>query len=174
MSSLINNISQNGDMQAMIVSMFNKINNATINSAQSASLKDEKSVSTSDFVKSLEEQLQKSVDTKVLENSNARNSALGIPAGMRVDEENNIIKESYQELLKTIMEKLDENSDGKISSEEMSNLKDQLVQSGNPETTGTLASSNAGDFLKTQASKFIQKLIDKYKDNSESILGIFV
>ena len=52
MSSTINSIAQNSDMQAMIVSMFNKINNATINAGQNKS--DEKSISSADFVKALE------------------------------------------------------------------------------------------------------------------------
>ena len=97
-----------------------------------------------------------------------------MPAGMKIDEDNNIIKESYKELLQSIMENLDENSDGKISQDEMKNFVNKLSQSGNTETTGTLASSNAFDFIKNQAGTFIQKLIDNYKDNGGSILGISV
>lgn len=171
MSSTINSIAQNSDMQAMIVSMFNKINNATINAGQNKS--DEKSISSADFVKALEKQLQKSTESVGENNQNSSNQ-IGMPAGMKIDEDNNIIKESYKELLQSIMENLDENSDGKISQDEMKNFVNKLSQSGNTETTGTLASSNAFDFIKNQAGTFIQKLIDNYKDNGGSILGISV
>ena len=171
MSSTINSIAQNNDMQAMIVSMFNKINNATISAGQNKT--DEKSISSVDFVKALEKQLQKSTES-VNENNQNSNNQVGMPAGMKIDEDNNLIKESYKELLQSIMENLDENSDGKISQDEMKNFVNKISQSGNTETTGTLASSKAFDFIKNQAGTFIQKLIDNYKDNGGSISGIFV
>jgi len=171
MSSTINSIAQNNDMQAMIVSMFNKINNATISAGQNKT--DEKSISSVDFVKALEKQLQKSNES-VNENNQNSNNQVGMPAGMKIDEDNNLIKESYKELLQSIMENLDENSDGKISQDEMKNFVNKISQSGNTETTGTLASSKAFDFIKNQAGTFIQKLIDNYKDNGGSISGIFV
>ena len=98
MSSTINSIAQNSDMQAMIVSMFNKINNATINAGQNKS--DEKSISSADFVKALEKQLQKSTESVGENNQNSSNQ-IGMPAGMKIDEDNNIIKESYKELLQS-------------------------------------------------------------------------
>ncbi len=171
MSSIVNSIVQNSDMQAMIVSMFNKINNATINAGQSKI--DEKSISNVDFVKALEEQLQKSTDD-ISNNNREANNQVGMPSGMKIDDENNIIKEQYKELLNNIIENLDKNSDGKITEQEMKDFTNKISQSGNTETTGTLASSKAMDFLKNQASNFIQKLIDNYKDNGGSISGIFV
>ncbi len=174
MSSTINGISQNSDMQAMILSMFNKINNATINAGQNSFASEEKGVSNADFVKALETQLQKSVDTQILEQNTNKNSKLGMPAGMTIDDENNIVNESYKELLNSIVENLDKNSDGKITEQEMKDFSGKISQKGDAETTGTLASSKAGEFLKNQASAFIQKLIDNYKDNSSSVLGIFV
>jgi len=175
MSSIINNLAQNSDMQSMILSMFNKINNATINAGQNVSPNGEKGISVEEFVKTLEVQLKKAV-ADVSENSNniTKNEQTGMPAGMKINDDNSITKDSYQEILKSIMENLDENSDGKITQEEMQHFSDKLSHAGNAETTGTLASSNVGEFLKNQAGNFIQKLIDKYKDNSESILGIFV
>ena len=176
MSSIVNNIGNNSDMQAMVLSMFNKINNATINAAQKTGVNGINEISMSDFAKTLEEQLKKS-DNNVLnhnQNSDIQNK-IGIPAGMNLSEDNTIVKDSYKNLVNSIMESLDENSDGKITKKEMENFTDKISsKDSNTETTGSLASSKAGDFLKNQASNFIQKLIDKYKDNSESILGIFV
>lgn len=174
MSSIINSISQNSDMQAMILSMFNKINNATINAGQNSSANEEKGITKVDFVKTLEAQLQKSVDTQVLEQHTNKNIQFGMPAGMTIDENNNIVKDSYKQLLDNIVQSLDENSDGKITESEMKDFSDKISKSENAETTGTLASSKAGDFLKNQASAFIQKLIDNYKGNGNSVLGIFV
>lgn len=174
MSSTINGVSQNSDMQAMILSMFNKINNATINAGQNSFVSEEKGVSNVDFVKALESQLQKSIDTQILEQNSNKNTKLGMPVGMTLDDENNIVNESYKELLNSIVENLDKNSDGKITEQEMKDFSGKISQKGDAETTGTLASSKAGEFLKNQASAFIQKLIDNYKDNSSSVLGIFV
>ena len=174
MSSLISSIANNSNVQAMIVNMFNKINDATINAGQNKA-NDIKSISSEDFVKALENQFKKSA-------SNVSDSVkiditegqIGMPAGMKISEDNSIIKESYQELLKSIMDNLDKNSDGTISQEEMTDFMNKISQSKNAETTGTLASSKAFYYLKNQAGTFIQKLIDKYKDNSDSILGISV
>lgn len=175
MSSIINGISNNSDMQAMILSMFDKINNAAINAAQKVQTDKQKIINSSDFVKVLEEQFAKA-DAVVPHENGTQNlqNKLGMPAGMNVAQDETITKDSFKELIGSIMENLDENSDGKISKQEIENFKDKLTQSNDVETTGTLASANAGDFLKNQASNFIQKLIDKYKDNSDSILGIFV
>lgn len=173
MSSIINGIANNSDMQAMIVSLFNKINNATINSSKN-SQDSKKSISSAEFVKSLEEQLKKSESLNVQDNKVSTQKQLGMPAGMTISEDNIISKDSFKELINSVMENLDKNSDGKISEDEIKDFTEKLSQAGQTETTGSLASSKAGDFLKNQATNFIQKLIDKYKDNSESILGIFV
>lgn len=174
MSSTINGISQNSDMQAMILSMFNKINNATINAGQNSLASEGKDVSKADFIKTLEAQLEKTLDTNVLEHNFNKNTQLGMPAGMSIDDKNNIIKESYKDLINGIMENLDKNSDGKITGQEMKDFTDKISQKGNAETTGTLASSKTFEFLKSQAGSFIQKLIDNYKDNGGSISGIVV
>ena len=173
MSSIINGIANNGDMQAMIVSMFNKINNATINSSKNFQNNNVNSISSADFVKSLEEQFKKSEKIAPEISKNAQEQ-IGMPAGMTISDDNTIMKDSFKELINSVMENLDENKDGKISQQEMENFTEKLSHSKNAETTGSLASSKAGDFLKNQASNFIQKLIDKYKDNSGSVLGIFV
>ncbi|MBR2526227.1 hypothetical protein IKE67_07135 [bacterium] len=173
MASIINTIANNSDVQSMIVSMFNKINSATINASKNIQSEKVKSISSADFVKSLEEQLQKSEKFTPEVNKNAHNE-IGMPAGMTISDDNTITKDSFNKLLNSVMETLDENSDGKISQQEMENFTEKLSHLGNSETTGSLASSKAGEFLKNQATNFIQKLIDKYKDNSESILGIFV
>ena len=80
----------------------------------------------------------------------------------------------YEDVVVKYINENCKNSDGKISEKEIKNFTEKLSKSDDVETTGSLASSKAGDFLKNQASNFIQKLIDKYKDNSESVLGIFV
>lgn len=172
MSSIINGISNNSDMQAMIVSMFNKINNATISASKNIQNDRQKSISSAEFVKSLEEQLQKSENTTDL-NKNIQGQ-IGMPAGMSISDDNTITKDSFKELISSIMNNLDKNSDGEISQQEIKDFTEKLSKTGDTETTGTLASSKAGEFLKNQASNFIQKLIDRYKDNSDSILGLFV
>ena len=173
MASIINGIANNSDVQSMIVSMFNKINSATINASKNVQNTKEKSISSAEFIKSLEEQLQKSEKFTPEVNKNTHNE-IGMPAGMTISDDNTITKDSFNKLLNSVIETLDENSDGKISQQEMENFTEKLSHLGNSETTGSLASSKAGEFLKNQATNFIQKLIDKYKDNSESILGIFV
>jgi len=173
MSSIINGITNNSDMQAMIVSMFNKINNATISASKNTQNNRINSISSSDFVKSLEEQFKKSEKISNDVNKNIQEQ-IGMPAGMTVSEDNTITKDAYKNLISSIMDKLDENKDGKISQKEMEDFTDKLSKTNDSETTGTLASSKAGEFLKNQAGNFIQKLIDRYKDNSDSILGIFV
>ena len=175
MSSIINGISQNSDMQAMIMSMFNKINNATINAGKDVKTSGVEGISSSEFVKELEKQLKMSEDLLSGKN-NLTNKAeqVGMPSNLSVSEDNSITKDIYGELVSSIINNLDKNSDGKISEKEIKNFTEKLSKSDDVETTGSLASSKAGDFLKNQASNFIQKLIDKYKDNSESVLGIFV
>ena len=59
MSAIIGGISQNSDLQSMIFQMFNKINNATINSGEKTSALDTtKAINVEDFARNLEKQLQ--------------------------------------------------------------------------------------------------------------------
>lgn len=174
MSSIINSIVQNKDMQSMIFSMFNKINNATLNAGQKASAKSTDGISNEDFVKALEEQLNKTAVENPNDKSRAQSVQSGMPAGMSIDGENNIVNPSYKELLNSIVENIDNNSDGKITEQELQSFTDKLTHGKTHETTGNLASSKTFDFLKNQAGTFIQKLIDSYKDNGGSISGISV
>lgn len=177
MSSIIGGMSQMSDIQSQIWQMYNKINNATIDAGQKhlEEFSEANAIAGEDFAKALEEQYQKQ-NQQVLNNEMnfMQTEQLGMPAGLNITEVGST-DESYQGLINTLMESmmenLDKNSDGHVSSDEIQGLEKVLNKTPNAETTGSLA-SNSG-FFKNQASNFIQKLIDTYKDKG-SINGLNV
>jgi hypothetical protein len=167
MSSITSGIGQMSDLQSQIWQMYNKINNATINSAsqQSSESVEFNGVSSQDFVKALEEQLQKQSEQVLNNEANLMQSEqLGMPSSLSISEvgvENN----SYQDVINSLMNSMAENN-SENSNQQQPNVSDI-------ETTGVLATNHAGISFKSQASNFIQKLIDSYKDKG-SIIGLNV
>ena len=162
MSSITSGIGQVSDLQSQIWQMYNKINNATIDAGQknSVSAIDDESVS-KDFIKSLEEQFQKQ-NQQVFDEENLfiKDESIGMPAGLNIQEVGEPEK-SYQSIIESLTESMTQNSE------------QNLAGTPDSETTGSLAFLNTGDNIKTQASNFIQKLIDTYKDKG-SINGLNV
>ena len=176
MSSIIGGMSQMSDIQSQIWQMYNKINNATIDAGQKQ-IEDspEAKISGEEFAKALEEQYQKQNEFVLNNEMNfLQSEQLGMPAGLNITEVGST-NESYQTLINTLMESmmenLDKNSDGHLSQEEVQGLENVLNRTPNSETTGNLATN--GSSFKNQASNFIQKLIDSYKDKG-SINGLNV
>lgn len=165
MSAIIGGISQNSDLQSMIFQMFNKINNATINSGEKTSALDTtKAINTEDFARNLEKQLQAEQEAQKPNNSGLKAIKLDNPATFNITNAEESSADFYKEILNSVMETLKE-------AEESASNKASKAPS--VENAGSIASADLGDSLKNLAGEFIQKLIDNYKDKG-SILGINV
>lgn len=152
MSSITGGLGQISDLQTQIWQMYNKINNATINEGQKHVVETvDNDLLREDFVKTLEEQMQKQNQPN-LETNLLQNEQLGMPAGLNITQAGSV-NESYDSIISSLMESLSQQND---------NLK---IKTTNTETTGSLA------FKHNSASNFIQKLIDSYKDKG-SVNGI--
>ena len=149
MSSIIGGMSQITDFQSQIWQMYNKINNATINEGQKHSLESTTEISGEDFIKVLEEQLEKEKQQIFgSEKFFIQDEKLGMPAGMNITEVGET-EESYQSIINSLLESMMDNLN--------KNPQDNLSKAPDTETTGSLA------FSKTN---YIQKLIDSYKNNA--------
>lgn len=176
MSSITGGMSQISDMQTKIWQMYNQINNATISVGQKNFQDDsEVSVLNQDFVKALEEQMQKQEKQVLTEQTNfEQHQELGMPIWLNITDVG-AKEQSYEMIINDLMNSLADDLNNK-SKEQFSNNKNgeinNLSQTPSTETTGSLASLNVGEF-KNQAGNFIQKLIDAYKDRG-SVIGLNV
>ncbi len=165
MSAIIGGISQNSDLQSMIFQMFNKINNATINSGEKTSALDTtKAINVEDFARNLEKQLQVEKEIQKPNQNGLKAIKLDNPATFNITNADENSVDFYKEILNSVIESLKE-------TEEKSDVK--ISKTPSVENAGSIASADMGDSLKNLAGSFIQKLIDNYKDKG-SILGINV